>query len=304
MSLREKVILKVYKRWYEQVDLETAKKVHLENVAAIQDSLEKRKDPNRPFHIVGIAGSSRNTTTSCAYEKSNSRLMLERAAKQYDQIADVTFELIDLSDKFIEPCNGCYSSAGSLCRFPCDCFLDSMHPIYAALTLADGMLFATGVNENMPSSRMKLMIDRLISIDGGRFAPQYNIDGKDWKNVNAKQGEMTVSQGGQFEYVQRLSGKVAGALVSAKDYGAFKVGWDMLQTFNDYGVIIPSNAVAYWHSPRVAKDTAFDKSDLIRGLESGFVGKLCDDVARKVLALARLVRGQEDTFADVMVGRT
>lgn len=304
VSYREKLKLRVYKPWHEQVSLEEAKAAHAENVGRIEDALEKRKDPNRPFHVVGVVGSSRNRTTSCAHETSNSMKIMQKAMSAYRDLGDVTTQVIDLSNKTLEPCNGCYSSTSSLCRFPCDCFpLDDLQSIYAAFTLADGIIFSSGVNENNMSSRLKIVIDRLISMDGGRFAPQYNVDGKTWKDSNSKQGELEVALTGKFPYRQRLTGRVIGCLITGKDYGAYKVGFDIISAMADYGCITPSNPVAYWHSPHVEADTAFDKADLMHALEKGDMGVMCVSVAENVLNLARLVRGHQDKFTEVMVGR-
>ena len=172
------------------------------------------------------------------------------------------------------------------------------------MLLADGVLISTGVHEFMPSSRVKLFVDRLISLDGGRFAPKYNVDGKTWKNAESKNAEQNVSLAGDFQYVQRMAGKSLGVLTTCKDFGSYKVAMDLVGAFNAYGFVIPPNAVAVWNAPRVAKDTAFDKHDLLNALASSF-GEECADVARGVVRMARLMRKQthQNSFAKKMTGR-
>lgn len=301
-DLRKKVRLKVYGNWWgEHVSLEQANELHMENVRKLKEAFEARSNPDRPIHILGIVGSSR-TRDNCAHETSNSAVVLERAMRGVED-QGCTTHVMNLGEMNVDPCNGCYSSAGSLCRFPCDCYpVDDMQEVYAQMVLADAVLISTGVHEFLPSSRLKLFIDRLISMDGGRFAPKYNVDGETWKNAESKNAEQNVSWEGDFPYQQRLAGKVMGLFVTCKDFGSYKVAMDVAGAFNAYGMALPPNGIAVWNSPRVEKDTAFDKSDLLSALD-GWFGQDCETVVRSVVEMAKLVRDREQVFAKTMTGR-
>jgi multimeric flavodoxin WrbA len=275
-ELRKKVRLKVYGNWWgDHVSLEQANELHMENVRKLKEAFEARSNPDRPIHILGIVGSSR-TRDNCAHETSNSAVVLERAMRGVED-------------------QGCTTHV--------DCYpVDDMQEVYAQMVLADAVLISTGVHEFLPSSRLKLFIDRLISMDGGRFAPKYNVDGETWKNAESKNAEQNVSWWGDFPYQQRLAGKVMGLFVTCKDFGSDKVAMDVVGAFNAYGMALPPNGIAVWNSPRVEKDTAFDKSDLLSALD-GWFGQDCETVVRSVVEMAKLVRDREQVFAKTMTGR-
>lgn len=291
--------------WYEVVSLEEANRQHEENVERIGAVLEKRKDKKRPIHVVGIAGSNRSPKNS-SHETSNSWLMVRKAMEYLSRQESITTHAFNLPHMNIEYCNGCYSSTSSLCRFPCDCWpFDDMQDIYVQLTLADVVLFSTPVNQFLPGSRLKVMLDRLISMDGGRFAPMYNVDGQTWKNAESKNAEQRVGMRGDFRYVQRLAGKVCAVFSTCKDYGSFKVAQDILAGMNMYGCIIPPNAVASFNSPRVERDTAYDKHDFLKELEpGGWIARMIEGTCDRAVEMAKLARGHETAWMDDMTGRS
>lgn len=292
------------KHWSDFVSLQEANEQHQKNVEAIAEMLDKRKSKKRPIHVVGIAGSNRSKK-NCAHETSNSWLMIRKAMEYLSHQDNVTTHAFNLAEMNIEHCNGCYSSTSSLCRLPCDCWpFDDMQDIYAQLTLADVILFSTPVNQFLPGSRLKTVLDRLISMDGGRFAPMYNVDGKTWKNSESKNAEQRVGMRGDFRYVQRLAGKVCAVFSTCKDYGSYKVSYDILAGMNDYGCFIPPNAVVTWNSPRVQKDTAYDKHDFLKELQSGgWIGDAIEKTCDRCLETAKLVRDTESKWMDEMTGR-
>ena len=60
-----------------------------------------------------------------------------------------------------------------------------------------------------------------------------------------------------------------------------------------------------WNSPRVDKDTAYDKHDFLKALEpGGYLGDWINETCDIVVQTARLVRGNETAFMEKMVGRT
>jgi len=195
--------------------------------------------------------------------------------------------------------------AGGVPVHNCDCWpYDDMQDIYAQLTLADVILFSTPVNQFLPGSRLKMVLDRLISMDGGRFAPMYNVDGQTWKNSESKNAEQRVGMRGDFRYVQRLAGKVCAVFSTCKDYGSYKVAYDILAGMNDYGCFIPPNSVVSFHSPRVQRDTAYDKHDFLKDLQTGgWIGDAIEKTCERCLETAKLVRDNESLWMDEMTGR-
>jgi len=196
--------------------------------------------------------------------------------------------------------------AGGIPVHNCDCWpYDDMQDVYAQLTLADGILFGTPVASLQVGSRLKALIDRLISMDGGRFAPMYNVDGATWKNPESKNAEQRVGMRGDFRYVQRLAGKVCAAFATGKDSGSYDVAMKVLSAMNQRGCFIPPNAVVNWNSPRVHKDTAYDKHDFLKALEpGGYLGDLIDQTCETVVEAATLIRGNEDLWMKTLAGRT
>jgi len=290
--------------WSNHVSLEEANMQHEANMARIAEMLDRRKSKKRPVHVVGIAGSNRSVK-NCSHETSNSWLMIRKAMEYLSRQEGVTTHAFNLAEMDIEHCNGCYSSTSSLCRFPCDCFpFDDMQDIYAQLTLADVILFSTPVNQFLPGSRLKMVLDRLISMDGGRFAPMYNVDGLTWKNSESKNAEQRVGMRGDFRYVQRLAGKVCAAFATCKDYGSYKVAMDILSGMNMYGCFLPPNAVVSMNSPRVQKDTAYDKHDFLKELEpGGWIGDWIERTCDITVETAKLVRDRQTDWMEEMTGR-
>ena len=180
-----------------------------------------------------------------------------------------------------------------------------MQDVYAQLTLADVILFSTPVHSLQVGSRLKALIDRLISMDGGRFAPMYNVDGETWKNPESKNAEQRVSMRGDFRYVQRLAGKVCAAFCTSKESGSHDVAMKILGAMNGRGCFIPPNAVVGWNSPRVDKDTAYDKNDFLKALEhGGYLSDRIEDTCNTAVEAARLLRGHETDWMLNMVGRS
>ena len=306
MNARKRMRLQVLnKPWYEKVTLEEANVVHEENVAQITEMLDRRKDKKRPIHIVGIAGSNRHSTNS-SHETSNSWLMIRKAMEYLSHMDNVTTHAFNLPTMEIEHCEGCCSSTSSLCRFPCDSFpYDDMQDVYAQLTLADGVLFSNPVASLQVGSRLKALIDRLVSMDGGRFAPKYNVDGQTWKNPETKNAEQRVGMRGDFRHIQRLAGKVCAAFVTGKESGSYDVAMKILAAMNARGCFIPPNAVVSWNSPRVEKDTAYDKHDFLKALEPGaYLGELIHETCETVVEAAKLLRGNESLWMKTSTGRT
>jgi multimeric flavodoxin WrbA len=221
MADKKYTILEYYqdkrKDWYKQdcVDMDSAKQQHRDNIVAIRAAQEWRLQEDRPLSIAIFHGSGRDTEFSCAQETSNSQMFLERglelAKKEWEKDLDIT--AFGLRGMMLEPCNGCYSSASALCQFSCTCFPgdDITTKIYPAVVKADVLLWSTPVNQSMCSTRIKTVIDRLISIDGGYFMEELPI--KD----DAYRAKMIHMSHVNPVYDARMFGKVAAYFVTSKD---------------------------------------------------------------------------------------
>jgi len=91
-----------------------------------------------------------------------------------------------------------------------------MQDIYPEVLKADVILMATGVWQSMVTSRLKLFLDRLISLDGGFFLAEGQWRAKDDK---FKRECQALSASGQFSYTPRIAGRVAAYFISSKDAG-------------------------------------------------------------------------------------
>lgn len=221
--MAKKAIEEIYndrrKDWYERDDLDmgSVKAQHKNNIARLADIERWRNDTNRPLYVAVFHGSGRHTKKSCAQEMSNTELFLERSlelALQEWQGRHVETEKHKLREYILEPCNACYSTTSSLCHFPCSCFPadDVTTKVYPAVMKADVLLWSTPVNQSMVSSRIKIVLDRLISLDGGYYTQNLPI-----KNDAYKQAAIALSQNKEVTYDPRMFGKVSAYFVTSKD---------------------------------------------------------------------------------------
>lgn len=201
--------------WDGVVDEESAKEQHRKNIEKIRQVLQWRTDKDRPLSILVLHGSGRHPVMSCAHEMSNSQLLLSRglslARKEFS--GEVEVDEFILRELFLEPCNNCVSTTSALCNFPCSCFPgdDISTRIYPAIIKADVILLSTGVNQSMISSRLKIVIDRLIAVDGGYFIEELPMKDSIWR---AKMIQHSLDEP---VYDQRMFGKVASYFVTSKD---------------------------------------------------------------------------------------
>jgi len=192
-----------------------------------------------------------------------------------------------------------------------------MQQLYPKFLRADVHLFSTGVNQSMPSSRLKLMFDRMISLDGGvaHGMPEDKMGDKFIGQM------MSLSANGDVAYDQRLYGRVAGYFVTSKDennkndtvnhepsdddgigqYGYLKsVAWMMKDNLESYG---------YFHDPMYYAGAAadpdidymFDRQTLESNKKAIEDGK---EVIRKALALAKKLKTDLPPFKSDRINRT
>jgi multimeric flavodoxin WrbA len=204
--------------YYSDIDLSSVKAQHVENLRKCQEAKNAREVKDRPLYVAVLHGSGRHTELSCAHEKSNSQLYLERAvelAKQEWEGRPIETETHVLREYVLEPCNACYSTASALCNFTCTCFPgdDISSKIYPSILRADVMLWSSPVNQASISSRTKLVLDRLISLDGGYYIVPFPT-----KDDTFRQQAIELSTKEKVDYDPRMFGKVAAYFITSKDW--------------------------------------------------------------------------------------
>lgn len=208
-----------YGQWWEAgFDPEETKAKHAKNVKACLAAIELYNNPNRPLRILVIHGSARSSLKSAAQELSNSQLLLRAGLAPYRD-SNFVIDEISLKEYNVEPCEGCYSTASTLCGFPCNCFpWDPMQELYPLVLACDVMLISTPVNQSAMASRLKIFLDRLISLDGGFFVDkdQYESKGPEWRDKCVALAK-NLSTSGQLNYRPRMWGKVSAYFISSKD---------------------------------------------------------------------------------------
>jgi len=148
------------------------------------DAAQKRHEDKTKPRILLINGSSRNDHT-CPGEISKSWRFVQMAREVIAAEGDIEIEELDLSrlaaeyGRKIYPCKACFSTAASLCHWPCSCYpnqmlgqtQDWMNEIYPMWVAAHGVMIVTPVNWYQTSSPLKLMMDRMVCADGGNPDP-------------------------------------------------------------------------------------------------------------------------------------
>ena len=174
-------------------------------------------DKKAPSRILLICGSARNDGT-CPGEVSKTWRFTEMA-QHVVQGFGMQADVLDLSlvtseyGRMIHPCKGCVSSAMPLCHWPCSCYPnhalnqsdDWMAEIYERWVAAHGVIILAPTYWYQSPSPLKLMIDRMVSADGGNPDPT-STHGK--RVAEAKRIEQ---QG--WDYPKHLAGRAYGVVV-------------------------------------------------------------------------------------------
>ena len=208
-----------YGEWWDEIGEKESRKRHAVNVKACLDAVEYHNREKRPLNILLIHGSGRSSFNSSAKELSNSQLLLRSAVEPWRRNPKFEITEIALREYNVEPCEGCYSTSSALCGFPCNCFpWDPMQKLYPLVLKCDAMLCSTGVNQSAMSSRLKLFLDRLISLDGGFFvAPdQYESKGEAWRDKCIALSTR-LARAGRLHYDARMWGRSAAYFITSKD---------------------------------------------------------------------------------------
>lgn len=195
--------------------------------AAIEAAQKRHEDQDGPCRVLLVNASSRSEHT-CPGEMSKSYRLVQFAQRAIEQ-EGVEVNILDLSrltseyGREIHPCKACFSTAATLCHWPCSCYPnhslgqvhDWMNEIYPMWVEAHGVMIVTPVNWYQVSSPLKLLMDRMVCADGGNPDPTLT-GGKDAKKAK------TIELAG-WDYPKHVSGRVFSVVVHGDVEGAENV---------------------------------------------------------------------------------
>jgi hypothetical protein len=131
----------------------------------------------RPLRVLIVSGSDRRQY-NCPGVDSKSRTLMLRMADRLPQEWEIDYE--DLGNIYgrpkIQSCNACVATSMALCVWPCNCYEkgNKAEPdlmwdldLYARLDLADAWAIIGPHYWYGPTSNLKLMLDRLVCMNGG-----------------------------------------------------------------------------------------------------------------------------------------
>ncbi|MFN3301985.1 MAG: flavodoxin family protein [Patescibacteria group bacterium] len=159
----------------------------------------------KQIFILGINGSPRKTGTTAQLVKMVLKSCERNGAKVF---------YIDLIDKKIKPCLGCYSNNPKSCKYPCN-VKDDMQEIYKLLLKADGMIWGSPSYWFSVSGIMKNFLDRLSCLENSGFL---------------------------------LAGKVVGIVTDGEETGSEEVANYLLAFANVNGMISPPCGAAFFNT--------------------------------------------------------
>lgn len=178
---------------------------------------ERWSDSAAPSRVLLVCGSARNDGT-CPGEVSKTWRLTEMA-RHVVESAGLQADVLDLSlvtseyGRNIHPCKGCVSSAMPLCHWPCSCYPnhalnqadDWMAEIYERWVAAHAVVILAPTYWYQSPSPLKLMIDRMVSADGG------NPDPTTTHGKHVDQAKRIEQQG--WDYPKHLAGRAYGVVV-------------------------------------------------------------------------------------------
>ncbi len=201
-----------------------------------------QKNPQSPSRVLIVNGSSRNDQT-CPGEMSKTFRLASIAKDTVDRETGFESDILDLSrlsaeyGRVIYPCKACVSTAQPLCHWPCSCYPnhalgqagDWMNEIYPKWVAAHGVMIVTPVNWYQAPSVLKLMIDRLVCVDGGNPDPT-STGGKN--PARAKQLELD-----GWPYPRHLAGRVFAVVVHGDAAGTENLRRMLCDWMQDIGML-------------------------------------------------------------------
>ena len=174
-------------------------------------------DSSSPSRVLLVCGSARNDGT-CPGEVSKTWRMTEMARHIVER-AGLQADVLDLSlitseyGRNIHPCKGCVSSAMPLCHWPCSCYPnhalgqaeDWMAEIYERWVAAHAVIILAPTYWYQSPGPLKLMIDRMVSADGG------NPDPTTTHGKHVAEAKRIEQEG--WDYPKHLAGRAYGVVV-------------------------------------------------------------------------------------------
>lgn len=252
--------------------------------------------------VLVINGSSRSEHT-CPGEMSKSWRLAEIAGEVLGQ-PDTRVETLDLSrlaseyGRNIHPCKACFSTAAPLCHFPCSCYpnhslgqtQDWMNDIYPMWIRAHGIFLITPVNWYMATSPLKLMMDRMVCMDGGNPDPT-RTQGKDAKLAKAIELE-------GWDYPRPLEGRQFAIVVHGDTEGAKNVrrslaDWMATLSLAPAGPRAELDRYIGYFEPYATSHEALDKDEAVQ--------EEVRNAARTLLEAVRAKRAGKQVIAGIQL---
>lgn len=213
--------------------------------------------------ILVVQGSDRNKNT-CPGEDPKSIRLCNHAIGILEQNGCNT-KLLDLSEmtvdknKLIYPCKACYSTSPALCAAWCTCYPSGEHSpdwmhdeIYELLTESHGLFIITPVYWYSVPSVLKLMMDRMVCLDGANPDPTTTMtdDKKSVKDVEkAKNLERGPAEGGKsiwdYKSGKLMAGRIYSVFVHGDAEGADLVYASLTKTLEWYGYLGTDSTSTY-----------------------------------------------------------
>ena len=248
----------------------------------LQDAVKRYESKSGKPKILVINGSDRNPDT-CPGEQSKSNRLCERAVEILSGGADTTY--LDLSrmtaeaGKMIWPCKGCFSTSAALCHFGCTCYPneslnqnpDWMHEeIYELLLESHGLFIITPVYWYSMPSVLKLMVDRMVCLDGANQDPRTTLSDdkesvKDVKKAKALERGPNVGGKSKWDYKggKSMAGRLFTSFIHGDADGIDNVEHAVSETFKWFGLQEVQSNGEYigYYKPYADSHKELDKAD-------------------------------------------
>jgi multimeric flavodoxin WrbA len=274
----------------------------LETRKRLRAAQKRWHDAAAPSRVLLVCGSSRNDG-SCPGEVSKTWRLTEMARKVV-QAAGVEADVLDLSlvtseyGRTIQPCKGCASTAMPLCHWPCSCYPnhalaqadDWMAEIYERWVAAHAVIILAPTYWYQSPSPLKLMIDRMVSADGG------NPDPTSTHGKTATEAKAIEAKG--WAYPKHVAGRAYGVVVHGDVAGVEEhrrnlCDWLEWMGLVDAGAAAKLDRYIGYFEPYYNSHEALDKDTAVQ--------KETQNVARAVVQAVKLLRAGELSQPDKKV---
>jgi multimeric flavodoxin WrbA len=230
-------------------------------------------DSTAPSRVLLVCGSARNDGT-CPGEVSKTWRLTEMAQRVVEG-AGIEADVLDLSlvtseyGRTIHPCKGCVSSAMPLCHWPCSCYPnhalnqadDWMAEIYERWVAAHAVIILAPTYWYQSPSPLKLMIDRLVSADGG------NPDPTTTHGKHVAEAKLIEQKG--WDYPKHLAGRAYGVIVHGDVAGVEEHRRNLSDWLDWMGLIAAGTAARLdryigYYAPYYNSHEALDKDKAVQ----------------------------------------